>query len=118
MGDRKVIGKYGEDLATKYLQAQGYQILERNYRCNLGEIDIVAQDKDYLVFVEVKTRTNVFFGFPHESVTHAKQSRIRKIALFYLAERRSSLENYRFDVISVLLEEGKIDNIELIRNAF
>lgn len=118
MDRRKVTGQEGEDIAVRFLQEQGYKILERNYRCAQGEIDIIACDNEDLVFVEVKTRTSLAFGYPQESITRSKQFRLKKIALRYLAEKRPFYQNYRFDVVSILLKNGKIDSIDVIRNAF
>ncbi|HHY60175.1 MAG TPA: YraN family protein [Clostridia bacterium] len=115
---RKVTGQEGEELAARYLEEQGYKILERNYRCALGEIDIIACDNEDLVFIEVKTRTSRAFGYPQESITRSKQFRLKKIALKYLAEKRPLYRNYRFDVVSILMRNGKIDSIDVIRNAF
>lgn len=118
MDQRKVTGQEGEELAARYLEEQGYKILERNYRCALGEIDIIACDNEDLVFIEVKTRTSRAFGYPQESITRSKQFRLKKIALKYLAEKRPLYRNYRFDVVSILMRNGKIDSIDVIRNAF
>lgn len=114
---RKAIGNQGEEIAAKYLEEQGYKILARNYRCLLGEIDIIACDKDDLVFIEVKTRTNLAFGLPQESISRSKQFRIRKIALHYLAEKRPLYSKYRFDVVSIILNKEDF-RLEVIRNAF
>jgi putative endonuclease len=114
---RKVLGNRGEEIAAKYLEEQGYKILARNYRCLLGEIDIIACDNEDLVFIEVKTRTNLAFGLPQESITRSKQFRIRKIALHYLAEKRPLYSKYRFDVVSILLNNEECQ-LELFRNAF
>jgi putative endonuclease len=114
---RKIIGSRGEELAAKYLEEQGYKVLTRNYRCRLGEIDIIASDGEDLVFIEVKTRTSLAFGLPQECITRSKQLRIRKIALYYLAEKRPLYSNYRFDVVSILLNNDEFQ-VEIIRNAF
>ncbi len=118
MSGRQALGKMGEDIAVDYLEKQGYQILLRNYRCNFGEIDIIAQDKKELVFVEVKTRRNTNYGMPFESVTKVKQQRIRKVALHYLQETRPGTFDLRFDVVSILVEGEKSIEIEVIKNAF
>lgn len=118
MDKRKITGKEGEDIAASFLEQQGYKILERNYRCALGEIDIIACDNEDLVFIEVKTRTGLAFGYPQESITRSKQFRIKKIALRYLVEKRPLYQNYRFDVVSILLKNDTIDKIDVIRNAF
>ncbi|MFA5536078.1 MAG: YraN family protein [Bacillota bacterium] len=118
MPNRQALGKMGEDIAVNYLEKEGYRILMRNYRCAFGEIDIVAQEKSDLVFIEVKTRRNVNYGLPFESVTKVKQQRIRKIALHYLQEMRPGIFDLRFDVVSILAEGEKTFEIELIKNAF
>ena len=80
----RTIGNYGEELACQYLKKQGYKILERNYRIRGGEIDIVARDQDYLVFVEVKARYSHEYGLPSESITPWKIKALLKTALFYI----------------------------------
>lgn len=110
-------GKRGEEMAAAYLTRAGYRVIERNYRCLFGEIDIVAEEGDVLVFVEVKSRRSAAYGDPQLAVGRQKQEKISRIALHYLAERGHSRRNARFDVLSVrLLPEGH--RIELIRNAF
>lgn len=109
-------GKYGEEQAAHLLQKKGYRILERNYRTNLGEIDIIAIDKGTIVFVEVKTRTSDVFGLPFEAVTTKKQEKLKKVALLYLKKFRREFP-VRFDVISILRGKSS-DKIEIFRNAF
>ncbi len=114
----KELGKEGEKLACRFLRRKGYRIRERNYRSSLGEIDVVAWDKGALVFIEVKTRRTNDYGSPQESVTKDKQERVRKVALTYL-KKQGWEGDCRFDIISVLMDyEGKVVNIELIKNAF
>ena len=79
-------GVWGEALVADYLREKGYKLAAHSYRCRFGEIDLIAWDKDVLCFIEVKTRTNTKMGLPREYVTSVKQSRIRKTALFYLAD--------------------------------
>ena len=88
MSDNKEIGKLGEDLATKYLETLGYQIIERNFRCKVGEIDIIAKDKDYLVFIEVKYRKDNKKGIPAEAVNHNKRKKIIKATKYYIYKNR------------------------------
>jgi putative endonuclease len=110
-------GKRGEELAAAYLKDAGYRILERNFRCLFGEIDIVAEEGETLVFVEVKSRRSGTFGDPQLAVGREKQKKISRISLHYLAERRLCHRPARFDVVAVrLLPAGH--RIELIRNAF
>ena len=85
---RGKLGRRGEAIAVSFLKRQGYKIIERNYRSKLGEIDIIAREKDNIVFVEVKTRRSDDFGLPQEAVSYRKQYRLTKIALGYLAYHR------------------------------
>ncbi len=101
----------------RFLKKKGYRILERNYVCKLGEIDIVAKEKDTFAFIEVKTRTSTLFGPPELSVTPFKQMQISKAALCFLKEKKLEEVKARFDVVSILLIPGG-EEIELIRDAF
>jgi len=113
----KRTGKQGEDLAALWLAEAGYRIIERNYRCLFGEIDIVAQEGDALVFVEVKSRRSGAFGAPELAVDPEKQRKISRTALHYLGQKHLSHRPARFDVVAVrMLPAGP--RIELIRNAF
>ena len=87
---KQVTGKLGEDLATKYLEKIGYKIVARNFRCRQGEIDIIARSTEELVFVEVKTRTNLSYGSPAEAVDFTKQKHMEKVAKYYLYKNRYS----------------------------
>lgn len=104
MNIKQKIGKSGEDLACKFLENNNYKIIERNFSCSQGEIDIIAYDKKNkeLVFFEVKTRRNFNYGFPSESVTKAKQKHIKKSIQYYLHLKK--LENIfvRIDVIEIV----------------
>ena len=100
---RKQTGVDGEDYAARYLTSEGYQLLERNWRCNAGEADIIAYELDTLVFIEVKTRRNFNAGFPEESVTRAKRRRYESIAAYYLSQGTQPSMRVRFDVISIML---------------
>jgi putative endonuclease len=110
-------GKRGEEIAAAHLSGAGYRIIERNYRCLFGEIDIVAEEGETLVFVEVKSRRTAAYGDPQLAVGLEKQKKISRIALHYLAERRWRHRPARFDVVAVKLLPGQVQ-IELIRNAF
>jgi putative endonuclease len=101
--DRKRLGERGEDAATAYLERAGLTVVERNWRCNSGEIDIVALDADTVVLVEVKTRRSVKAGTPEEAVTPAKQRRYAKLAQAYLQSAGIADVGVRFDVISLLV---------------
>jgi len=100
------------------LRRRGYRILERNFRCRLGEIDLVAREKGELVFIEVKTRTSTHFGLPQEAVNWHKQRRLSRLAQFYLASRGLTEMNCRFDVVAVLLTDGGKPQVEIIKDAF
>jgi putative endonuclease len=115
--DRLSLGKMGEELAVTQLRAMKYQILERNYRCLLGEMDIVAREKGSLVFVEVKTRATKDFGGPAAAVHERKQRQLSRIALLYLNQKKIRDVPARFDVVAVDLSGSK-PRIEVIQNAF
>jgi putative endonuclease len=110
-------GKKGEDIAAEYLKKAGYRIIERNYRCIFGEIDIVAKDGDTTVFVEVKSRRSSSFGEPQASVGPVKQKKLSMISLAYLKDRCMQNCNARFDVVAVKLSPAG-NQVELISNAF
>lgn len=120
MPARKEIGKAGEDLARKYLINNGYDILESNFRCRCGEIDIIAEKDDYITFIEVKTRTNSNYGFPAESINYKKRHSIIKSAQTYIAYKNLNGKNIRFDVIEVItdLKNPEKNSINHIKNAF
>lgn len=101
---KKRLGDKGEEIAADFLLDKGYQILERNYFSRYGEIDLVAQDFDAVVFVEVKTRRTQSFGSPEASVTPAKLERIQKAGLIWLRDHPDSPENWRVEVISIMLD--------------
>lgn len=113
------IGKNGEDVAAEFLVEKQYTILARNYRVRQGEIDIIAQQEGYIVFVEVKTRNNSRFAQAREFVTLQKQKRIIMAALSWLSDHRSTLQP-RFDVIEVYWPNGAVTPraIEQIQSAF
>ena len=107
-------GEMGETLACRYLKKKGYKILERNFRSRWGEVDIIAQDGEYTVFVEVKTRKNALFGTPAEFVTPAKMRKIIKTAMVYLKNEECYM---RFDVAEVYMNNN-VYRINYIENAF
>lgn len=111
---RQLLGRYGEDRACDYLQALGYSILERNWRCRIGEIDIIARDKDRFVFVEVKTRSADGFGHPFESITETKAARLRRLVAAWCESREVSGIKVRLDAVSVLIRSGRV-NIEHLK---
>ena len=114
---RQRYGQKGEEIAARHLEKCGYQILEKNYRTNLGEIDIIARDKDFIVFVEVKARQTESFGNPKEAITADKQRKISRVALQYLKSSRQFEARARFDVVAVQPSEG-CRRIEVVKNAF
>lgn len=107
------VGKLGEKLAREYLIKNNYKILETNFTIPTGEIDIIAQVDNIIVFVEVKTRKTLKYGRPAEAVNYRKMQKIIKVAQHYIAYRSSANNQYRFDVVEVLLNERvKINHIE------
>lgn len=115
---RQILGKTGEAIAERFLESRGYKILERNYKSKLGEIDIIACDKDTFCFVEVKMRTQDSFGSPLEAITARKQHQISKAALGYLKEHGFLTESARFDVVAITKDIAHSPQIDLIKNAF
>lgn len=114
---RQQFGKTGESIAVRFLRSRGYRILEQNYRTGLGEIDIIAKDRNTLVFVEVKARQSNRFGNPKYSVTVRKQRKISMVALQYLKSTAQTRARARFDVVSICSADAS-PQIELIKNAF
>ena len=115
---RKETGKLGEKLAGDHLKKKHHRILETNYHCPHGEIDIISKQKDTLVFTEVRTKTGPDFGTPEESITRTKRERMRVCALYYLQTHQNSGKTWRIDVAAVELDNnGKLSRIELIENA-
>ena len=110
-------GKKGEELAVVHLQQLGYRILERNYRCPFGEIDIVARDKDTIVFVEVKSRKTEEYGDPELAVGRTKQRKMIQVALCYLAREKDSPVKARFDVVAIKMLRDRTE-VKLIQDAF
>jgi len=111
------LGKSGEEIATCLLKDNGYKILARNYRTKLGEIDIIARDKDTVCFIEVKTRNSDRFGFPVEAISISKQRQISKAALMFLKQNNLLDKKARFDVVSIICSENT-PKLDLIKNAF
>ena len=102
---RKEAGRLGEELAALMLEDREYEILEKNYRCRFGEIDIIARRRDILTFVEVKTRSGDVYGSAAEAVTWSKQQKIRQTALQYLNDYRQPFAGVEFQVVEVLLRQ-------------
>jgi putative endonuclease len=114
---RQKFGEKGEAIAVQQLKKEGYKILEANYLTKLGEIDIIAKDKNTIVFVEVKARRSVNFGSPKEAVSIQKQKKISMVALYYLKTTKQMTTKARFDVVAVNLNRDK-PRVEIIKNAF
>jgi len=115
---RQEVGKLGEKVAQKFLKKQGYHIYEVSFRCPQGEIDIIAQQKDYLVFVEVRTKSSLDFGTPEESLTQSKKKKLIASALTYAKTHQNLPSLWRIDVVAIELDDkGQAKRIELIENA-
>lgn len=117
MASNTVIGKQGEEIAVNYLINKGYKIRQTNWRFHHLEIDIIAQDKDFLVFVEVKTRTSGDFGYPEDAVSKQKIRRIVDAAEAYILNYDLDVDS-RFDIISILIPQNKAPEIEHFDDAF
>lgn len=116
---KREVGSRGEQLAVRFLKKNGYKILQRNYQCKLGEIDVVCYDHGTITFVEVKTRYSDTYGPPELSVTEDKKRRIVKVAMHYVAEKKIVGRDFRFDVVSVFhIPMKKYPVITLFKNAF
>lgn len=118
MRAKDAVGHYGEEVAVRHLTEAGLEIVERNWRCPEGEIDIVARERDVLVFCEVKTRSSVLFGLPAEAITPRKRGRMRRLAYFWLKGRPGWAGEVRFDVVSVVRRDRGAAIVEHIRAAF
>ncbi len=112
---RAVLGRYGEELVSRYLREQGMEVLERNWRCEHGEVDIVALDGPCLVVCEVKTRRGTAYGDPVEAVTVAKALRLRRLTRAYLNQRGGHRGPVRIDVVGVLCEPGRPPVVRHVR---
>ena len=116
--NRRELGALGEKAAGDYLRKRGFRIRETNFRCPIGEIDIVAEKGDYMVFVEVRTRSSSDFGTPEESITAAKKEKLVSLAFTYLQTHDDLPPLYRIDVVAVeASKDGNISRVELIENA-
>ncbi|GIG21833.1 UPF0102 protein [Cellulomonas chitinilytica] len=112
MRAKDAVGRYGEDVAAAHVTAQGWQVLERNWRVVAGELDLIALDGDELVVVEVKTRRSAAFGHPAEAVTRHKLARVRRLAAQWLASHDTRPASVRVDVIAVLLPRQGAAQVE------
>ena len=112
-----VLGKLGEKLAVDFLQSQGYRIWHKNYRTKLGEVDIIAQDKDTVSFIEVKTRSSESKGTAQEAISARKQRAMAKAALVFLKDKNLLDRRARFDVVSIMYTDGE-PCVEILKDAF
>jgi len=117
LNSRQKFGEKSESIAVSYLKKQGYKIIEQNYRTKLGEIDIIAREKDTIAFIEVKSRKSKNFGSPKWAVTPKKQRKISMVALWYLKTTMQSNVKARFDVVSIISSQDN-PSIEIVKNAF
>ena len=115
--ERLALGRFGEDLAFKKIKRLGYKKIIRNYRCSVGEVDLVANDGDTLVFIEIKTRKGKSTGYAKEAVNARKKKQLSKVALFYMKSNDCLEAKARFDVIAINIKDGK-PQIEVVKNAF
>lgn len=115
-GYKQAIGRKGEKLALQFLRQNGYRIVARNFSCCFGEIDIIARQGKALVFIEVKARSTVNFGLPEESVGAEKIKHLKRAAQFYIKACACQEEEFRFDVIAIVLQESPL--VHLIKDAF
>lgn len=118
-GARQGLGRTGERLAAARLEQAGYTILERNFRCRYGEIDLVAEHETDLVFIEVKTRRGMSHGLPEEAVNRRKQQKIIQVGQYYLLQHDYALRDWRVDVVAVQLSAaGRLEAIRIYQHAF
>jgi putative endonuclease len=118
MMKRRETGILGENLACEFLAHNGYRIIEKNFRCPGGEVDIVTQQEDTLVFVEVRTKRSRRFGGPEESITPVKMEKLRTVAAYYWQSHRGLPDSWRIDVVAIQMDSrGRVSRIELIENA-
>ena len=115
---RQGLGRTGERLAAEALMSNGYSILERNFRCRLGEIDLVAEEEQDLVFVEVKARRGVASGLPEDALTIRKRRKLIEVASYYLDLHACSDRSWRIDVVAVQFSSsGKLEEIRMYKHA-
>jgi putative endonuclease len=116
--NRRALGRRGEDLAAQALLARGYDIIERNWRCRAGEVDLIAEHQGVRVFVEVRTRRGRAFGTPEESITPKKCARLIEVAMTYLSERGLDDVDWRIDVVAIEMgRDGQARRVTVIPNA-
>jgi putative endonuclease len=113
--NKRLLGQRGEEIACKALEKEGYHILDKNFRCRQGEIDIIAEERGVICFVEVKSRFSESFGLPVEAVTGRKQKKLLAAAVIYLEKKKIKSQDLRFDVVSIDL---KTEKASILKNAF
>lgn len=117
--NKRELGNSGEEKAVEFLKKMGYEILHRNFRCKLGEVDIIAKEGNTVVFVEVKTRRSLKFGYPSEAVTITKQRHLKRVAEYFVQRQKVKDCMFRFDVVEVYMNaKNEVLDIKLIKNAF
>ena len=117
MARKDELGRHGENLAAEYLISQGMQLVERNWRCSIGEIDLVMTDGTVIVFAEVKTRSSTRYGHPFEAITVTKLARLRHLAVSWCIEHETRAP-IRIDAVGVIVPPGGDTTIEHLRNVF
>lgn len=116
--DKRQLGKEGEQVAAQFLKSKKLSIREINFRCSAGEIDIIAEDEEVIVFVEVKTRSGESYGLPEEAVNYYKQKKLIQLAKYYLQKEQLHNKRCRFDVISIIMRNNKVEKIGHFVDAF
>lgn len=115
--NRQELGKFGEEVAAFRLKDKGYRILDQNWRCSIGEIDLIAIHKGCIVFIEVKTRTSDLFGSPEESITYQKQKKMLQNAQYYLMDKKLTDKDWRIDMVAVVCDSrGEVQRFEHYEN--
>lgn len=117
MHTKTAVGQYGEDLAARYLSSNGFSVLERNWRCELGEIDIVAREGDTLVICEVKTRRGLNYGTPLEAITYRKLTTLRRLAGRWLQTHQVRAAAIRIDVVAIVFDNNTPPTVDHLRGA-
>lgn len=112
---KQALGAYGETLAARYLVGQGMVLLDRNWRCEAGEIDLVLRDGDALVVCEVKTRSSLRYGTPHEAVGETKLDRLRRLAVRWIEERGVAVRDIRIDLVAIVRPRRGASVLEHVR---
>lgn len=118
MAKKDELGRKGEDLAVQYLQGRGFDVIDRNWRCDQGEIDVIARQDDAVVFVEVKTRSSTAYGHPFEAITLSKMARMRRLAAAWCAQAQPRPANIRIDAIAIIAPRNAQAQIEHLQGVF